>query len=115
MSVLEEGTLQGAGALQINRSAPWMFPADEVLTAKQVLSVKHVLCSHCMCSSSSHIGVSVVHTSTPLIFSPYGRTQFPITAIREIKILKKLKHENIVNLKEIVTSKGAGVWRHFYF
>ncbi|GJP52887.1 hypothetical protein CLOM_g11970 [Closterium sp. NIES-68] len=31
---------------------------------------------------------------------------FPITAIREIKILKKLKHENIVNLKEIVTSKA---------
>ena len=32
---------------------------------------------------------------------------FPITAIREVKILKALKHENIVELKEIVTSKGA--------
>lgn len=31
---------------------------------------------------------------------------FPITAIREVKILKALRHENIVNLKEIVTSKG---------
>mmetsp|Transcript_969 Transcript_969/g.1211 ORF Transcript_969/g.1211 Transcript_969/m.1211 type:complete len:480 (+) Transcript_969:111-1550(+) len=31
---------------------------------------------------------------------------FPITAIREIKILKSLRHENIVELKEIVTSKG---------
>ena len=31
---------------------------------------------------------------------------FPITAIREVKILKALKHENIVELKEIVTSKG---------
>ncbi|XP_074273667.1 cyclin-dependent kinase C-1-like [Silene latifolia] len=31
---------------------------------------------------------------------------FPITAIREIKILKKLHHENVVNLKEIVTSPG---------
>eukprot|EP01086_Lenisia_limosa_P004554 TRINITY_DN20026_c0_g1_i1.p1 TRINITY_DN20026_c0_g1~~TRINITY_DN20026_c0_g1_i1.p1 ORF type:complete len:323 (+),score=37.54 TRINITY_DN20026_c0_g1_i1:299-1267(+) len=30
---------------------------------------------------------------------------FPITAIREIKILKMLKHPNIVCLKEIVTSK----------
>ncbi|KAL5556319.1 hypothetical protein UlMin_038555 [Ulmus minor] len=29
---------------------------------------------------------------------------FPITAIREIKILKKLNHENIIKLKEIVTS-----------
>jgi len=33
--------------------------------------------------------------------------QFPITAIREIKILKVLNHKNIVRLKEIVTSKGA--------
>ena len=32
---------------------------------------------------------------------------FPITAIREVKILKALKHPNIVSLKEIVTSKGA--------
>jgi cyclin-dependent kinase 12/13 len=31
---------------------------------------------------------------------------FPITAIREVKILKALHHVNIVNLKEIVTSKG---------
>lgn len=32
---------------------------------------------------------------------------FPITALREVKILKALHHVNIVNLKEIVTSKGA--------
>lgn len=32
---------------------------------------------------------------------------FPITAIREVKILKALKHPNIVNMKEIVTSKGT--------
>ncbi|XP_058772984.1 cyclin-dependent kinase C-2-like [Vicia villosa] len=31
---------------------------------------------------------------------------FPITAIREIKILKKLNHENVIKLKEIVTSPG---------
>ena len=31
---------------------------------------------------------------------------FPITAVREVKILKALKHENVVTLKEIVTSKG---------
>ena len=37
---------------------------------------------------------------------------FPITALREVKILKALHHENIVKLKEIVTSKGkfAFVW-----
>lgn len=33
---------------------------------------------------------------------------FPITAIREVKILKALKHKNIVNLLEIVTSKDSG-------
>jgi len=32
---------------------------------------------------------------------------FPITAIREVKILKALKHPNVVNLREIVTSKGT--------
>jgi len=32
---------------------------------------------------------------------------FPITAIREIKILKELHNENIVQLKEIVTSKAT--------
>nr|KYP73202.1 Cyclin-dependent kinase C-2 [Cajanus cajan] len=34
------------------------------------------------------------------------REGFPITAIREIKILKKLHHENVIKLKEIVTSDG---------
>jgi len=33
---------------------------------------------------------------------------FPITAIREVKILKALSHDNIVDLKEIVTSKEQG-------
>ena len=37
---------------------------------------------------------------------PSPGEQFPITAIREIKILKVLNHKNIVRLKEIVTSKG---------
>jgi cyclin-dependent kinase 12/13 len=30
---------------------------------------------------------------------------FPITAVREIKILRQLNHPNIVNLREIVTDK----------
>lgn len=30
---------------------------------------------------------------------------FPITALREIQILRKLKHKNIVTLKDIVVSK----------
>ncbi|GBG74215.1 hypothetical protein CBR_g17928 [Chara braunii] len=32
---------------------------------------------------------------------------FPITAIREIKILQKLRHENVIRLKEIVTAKAT--------
>lgn len=31
---------------------------------------------------------------------------FPITAVREIKILRQLNHRNIVNLKEIITDKA---------
>jgi len=33
---------------------------------------------------------------------------FPITAIREVKILKQLRHNNIVQLQEIVTSEEEG-------
>jgi serine/threonine protein kinase len=40
---------------------------------------------------------------------------FPITAIREVKILKALKNENVVKLIEIVTSKGACVWSVILF
>ena len=31
---------------------------------------------------------------------------FPITAIREIKLLKRLDDRNVINLKEIVRSQG---------
>jgi len=34
---------------------------------------------------------------------------FPITAVREIKILRQLKHQNIISLKEIVTDKAEAV------
>lgn len=33
--------------------------------------------------------------------------QFPFTAIREVKILKELSHENVVQLIEIVCDVGA--------
>ena len=33
------------------------------------------------------------------------REGFPITALREIKILRQLRHDNIVNLKEIISDK----------
>lgn len=34
---------------------------------------------------------------------------FPITAVREIKILRQLKHKNIISLKEIVSDKQDAV------
>ncbi|KAL3832672.1 hypothetical protein ACJMK2_024294 [Sinanodonta woodiana] len=37
------------------------------------------------------------------------REGFPITAVREIKILRQLNHSNIVNLKEIVTDKQTAI------
>ncbi|KAK8786187.1 hypothetical protein V5799_007448 [Amblyomma americanum] len=36
-------------------------------------------------------------------------SQFPITALREIKILQLLKHENVVNLIEICRTKGVNL------
>lgn len=35
------------------------------------------------------------------------REGFPITAIREIKLLSHLCHENVIRLREIVRSQGA--------
>ena len=32
---------------------------------------------------------------------------FPLMAVREIKFLKSLRHKNLVNLKDIASSKGA--------
>lgn len=36
-----------------------------------------------------------------------GWTQFPITALREIRILQLLNHENVVNLIEICRTKAT--------
>jgi serine/threonine protein kinase len=35
---------------------------------------------------------------------------FPITALREIRILKSLNHENIIKLKEVITYEGNGMF-----
>ena len=37
---------------------------------------------------------------------------FPITAIREIKLLKSLNHENVICLREIVRSQGEPACKH---
>lgn len=47
--------------------------------------------------------------------SLYLPPQFPMTALREIRILQLLKHDNIVNLVEICRTKGEGVSCTLYF
>ena len=61
---------------------------------------------------SSWVCSGLTHFWLPPVFSP---TQFPITALREIKILQLLKHENVVNLIEICRTKGKlfGSCPHF--
>ena len=40
---------------------------------------------------------------------------FPITAIRDIKILKALNHPNIINFLEVVTSEKKGLLNFLFF
>ena len=42
-----------------------------------------------------------------LIFHRETSTGFPLSAVREIKFLKCLQHKNIVQLQDVVTSKGC--------
>jgi cyclin-dependent kinase 12/13 len=49
----------------------------------------------------------VEHVALKRILMDNEKEGFPITAIREIMILKKLNHKNIINLMEIVTSKPS--------
>jgi cyclin-dependent kinase 12/13 len=47
------------------------------------------------------------HVALKKILMDNEKEGFPITAIREIMILKRLNHKNIINLIEIVTSKPS--------
>jgi len=55
--------------------------------------------------------VCAVVTELLVFFAPF--VQFPITALREIKILQLLKHENVVNLLEICRTKGKNAYLTF--
>jgi cyclin-dependent kinase 12/13/ribosomal RNA-processing protein 12 len=55
----------------------------------------------------SHLRFFFVCVSPLMVRRRLASAQFPITAIREIKILKKLHHQNVIKLKEIVTSPGS--------
>lgn len=55
---------------------------------------------------SPHTSHTSARPGLPFLTLVAPPPQFPITAIREIKILKILNHKNVVRLQEIVTSKG---------
>lgn len=59
-----------------------------------------------LCNSCFSRKTNYVHYAGKWSWNVTFFLQFPITAIREIKILKKLHHENVIKLKEIVTSQG---------
>lgn len=40
--------------------------------------------------------------------------KFPITALREIKLLKMLSHPNILQLKEMAVERSKGMQVRFY-
>ena len=42
------------------------------------------------------------------------RDGFPVTAMREIKLLQSLRHENVVNLHEMMVSKGECPRRYIW-
>ena len=50
---------------------------------------------------------SFAENSNDVRIAQFAAMQFPVTSIREMKILKYLRHPNIVELKEIVSSSGA--------
>ena len=84
----------------------------EIVALKKVLmdnekeGVFHVLVNafFALCCNFVVFRVCSVVTERLVFFAPC--VQFPITALREIKILQLLKHENVVNLMEICRTKG---------
>jgi hypothetical protein len=44
-----------------------------------------------------------------MCFIDHHRRQFPLTALREIKIMKLFNHTNVLSLREVVHSAGAYV------
>lgn len=48
------------------------------------------------------------------ILMDHEKEGFPITALRELMILKNLKHPNVVDLKEIVSTKTSDKWGNVY-
>lgn len=92
-----------------------MFKARNRKNLKEIVALKKVL----MDNEKEGVFNVLLNTwfawfsSVPCLFCSHWTfgvfctiVQFPITALREIKILQLLKHENVVNLLEICRTKG---------
>jgi len=53
--------------------------------------------------SNDFVALKKIDTRDPKIISE----GFPLTAIREIKLLKMMSHKNIIRLREIIVSKAS--------
>lgn len=88
-----------------------VFKAREKKSNKKFVAMKKVL------MDNEKEGVSLLPEKNEIIIknklfsfsflSVCSMTQFPITALREIRILQLLKHENVVNLIEICRTKAT--------
>lgn len=73
-----------------------MFLSLQLLQGLQCLL--NYLINFCVCLTGELVALKKVRLDNE-------KEGFPITAIREIKILRQLKHRSVVNMKEIVTDK----------
>lgn len=85
-----------------------MFKAKDKKTNKKFVAMKKVLMDNEKegVSSSGRNILLEIKAFVVVIILLFIFFQFPITALREIRILQLLKHENVVNLIEICRTKG---------
>lgn len=62
-----------------------------------LMQQRSILCG--VCRAHAQVALKKIRMDTE-------KEGFPITAIREIKILSSMHHENVVNLREIVRSES---------
>jgi len=85
-----------------------VFKAKDKKTNKKFVAMKKVLMDNEKegVSSSGRNILLEIKAFVVVIILLFIFFQFPITALREIRILQLLKHENVVNLIEICRTKG---------
>lgn len=87
-----------------------MRPAWSVCGLKAERPYHEVLCRVSSLKELSSVGVKHAGCANGVVWQirmDNEKEGFPITAVREIKLLKTLHHENVIRLKEIVRSKGT--------